>query len=137
MITAGLPRVAGVQPAAAAPLAAEAASWLDRVAQGSWQVLGAQIGLGVVLGFAVGYTAKKALRVALVILGIAVIAGVYLSKANLVTVHWDAVEGAYQQYVQGRGGIGTLLKEWASSLSGYIPVTGSFLVGFLLGFRAG
>ena len=116
---------------------AASGGWLDRIAQGSWEVLGTQVGLGVILGLAIGYTAKKALRIALLLLGITVIAGVYLTRSGFITVHWESVEAAYEQYVNGRGGLGFLIKEWASSLSGYIPVSGSFLVGFVLGFRAG
>ncbi|MBE3576143.1 MAG: hypothetical protein IMX00_00355 [Limnochordales bacterium] len=121
---------------ATAPPAASG-GWLDRIADGSWGVLGSQVGLGVILGLAVGYTAKKALRIALLLLGITVIAGVYLTRSGFITVNWESVEAAYEAYVNGRGGLGGLIKEWASFLSGYIPVSGSFLVGFVLGFRAG
>src|SRR5690606_29942379 len=38
-----------------------------------WPLLGGQIGLGVLLGFAVGYTAKKALKIGLILLGILVL----------------------------------------------------------------
>lgn len=127
------------QPLGAVPNAVTQAqaSWLERYAGGSWQVLGAQVGLGALLGFAVGYATKFALRLALLLVGVAVLLAVYLSRTGFLTVHWDALQTAYDQYVLGQGGVFVLLKSWASSLSGYIPISGGFVLGFLLGFRAG
>ena len=110
---------------------------VGRVASIDWPILGSQVGLGAILGFAVGYTAKKFLKVALVVVGILVVLGALLEQYGYITVHWTRVEELYARHIEAAGGFRGLAESWARTLGALIPVTGSFLVGFLLGMRRG
>jgi len=57
-----------------------------------------QLGGGFIMGFAVGYALKKLVKLALVVLGIFVMALLYLSNKGIIDVNYDVlakeVEGA-------------------------------------------
>lgn len=101
-----------------------------------WPTLGGQLGLGFVLGFAIGYAAKKALKVALVVTGVLALVAVALDRAGFVTVHWHQIEAVYNSHLP-REDLQVTVRSWAETLSGMIPVTGGFVVGFLFGLRKG
>ncbi len=103
----------------------------------NWGLLGQQAGLGFVLGLAVGYTVKKALRVALVLMGALTAVLVGLGRMGFITVHWDVVEQAYTGALQQAGGPGGLLNRVIAWFSTSIAAAGSFTVGFWAGFRLG
>lgn len=103
----------------------------------NWSVLGGQMGLGALLGFAVGFTAKKALKVALLLVGVAVVAGVLLENYGIISINWAAIEGMYARAVEQTGGLPVMLEDWSQRFGSLIPVAGSFTVGFLLGMRQG
>lgn len=102
-----------------------------------WTVLGGQMGLGVIVGYAVGFTMKKALKVALVVLGILVVLGVSLQSQGFITVHWGEIEGAYLRAMENTGGLRPFMEDWADRMGSLIPLTGSFALGFFLGLRRG
>ena len=102
-----------------------------------WWLLGERAGLGLLLGLAVGYTVKKALRAALVVVGLLVTALVALSRAGFVKVDWQAVEQAYSRAMDQVGGPPGLFQGLLGWFSGGLAVTGGFAVGFWVGFRLG
>lgn len=102
-----------------------------------WSVLGGQMGLGAVLGFAVGYTAKKALKIGFLLLGILVILGVSLQSYGFITVNWPRIEDTYVQVMEQTGDLKAFLQGAVERFGNLIPVTGSFALGFFLGLRRG
>ncbi|BAS25897.1 FUN14 domain-containing protein [Limnochorda pilosa] len=107
------------------------------VGQVDWALLGGQASLGALLGYAVGFTAKKAIKVGLVLLAIFLVAGVALEQMGFLVVNWGLIEEAYRGSVQQVGGLGGFLRDWADRFASFIPVGAGFGVGFLLGLRKG
>ena len=103
----------------------------------NWPLLGQQAGLGLVLGLAVGYSLKKALRAALLLLGALTAVLVGLGRMGFVTVHWEAVERSYTRALAEAGGPSGAMERIIAWFSSSIAVSGSFVVGFWLGFRMG
>jgi len=89
----------------------------------------AQLGGGTIAGIAVGYAAKKAARLGLLMLGLVVIGLYILAQQGLVTVHWDAVS---QGIEQGSRGIGSYISQMIKHLS---PSLVGFGVGFAIGLK--
>lgn len=89
----------------------------------------AQLGGGTVAGIAVGYAAKKAAKLALLLLG-AILIGLYaLSQQGFLTVHWDAVGHGIEEGSRGMGGwFSQMVKQLSPSLVG-------FGAGFLMGLK--
>ena len=102
-----------------------------------WPIIGKQVGLGLVLGFAVGYAAKKAIQVAFITVGLLLLILVGLQNAGFISIHWSAVEAAYNQYVNPPGGFNTVFTGWLNSLAAVIPGAGGFTVGFFWGLKKG
>lgn len=113
--------------------------WLDPAAPASpeWPILGAEAGLGLLLGFALGFTVKKALRLTLLIAGFLLLAGILFSQLGVISINWPAVDRLYATYVGGAGGLGALLEGWGAALAERIPVAGGVSVGFFLGLWRG
>jgi len=103
----------------------------------NWPVLGGQLALGTLLGLAIGFTIKKAIKAALIIAGVLVLAALALQHFDFITIHWANLESVYTRAVEESGGLVASLKAWANHLDSLIPVAGSFVVGFFLGLRAG
>jgi len=102
-----------------------------------WGLLGQRVGLGVLLGLAVGYTAKKALKVLLVIVAVLLLVLLLLQHYSFISINWHIIEEAYTQAFRHPNGIFGSLSGWASQLDMLIPVAGSFVMGFLIGLRLG
>lgn len=87
----------------------------------------AELGGGTLAGIAVGYAAKRAAKIALLMLGLILIGLYFLGQHGLVTVHWQTVS---QEIEQGSRGLGqwlsAMVKELGPSLVG---LTGGFLIG--------
>lgn len=105
--------------------------------QVDWALLGGQASLGLLLGYAIGYTTKKALKVGLVLLALLLVAGIALEELGFLVINWGAIEETYRGSVEQVGGLDALLKNWSDGLAAYIPVGAGFGVGFLLGLRKG
>lgn len=103
----------------------------------NWPLLGGQAGLGFVIGLAVGYSLKKALKVALLLVGAMTALFVGLAKMGFITVHWEALEAAYTGAMSQAGGAKGALDRIIAWFSSSVAAAGSFTLGFWLGFRAG
>lgn len=101
----------------------------------NWGILAQQVGLGALLGLAVGYTTKKALKIALVIVGVLLLALLVLQNYNFININWEVVEETYTQRFQHPGGVVGYLADWATHIDTLLPVAGSFVVGFLIGLK--
>mgnify|MGYP001229412735 CR=1 FL=1 len=103
----------------------------------NWPVLGGQLALGTLLGLAIGFTLKKALKVALVLAGVLVLTALALQHFDFITIHWANLENVYTRVMEQSGGLMAVLRQWAEQLDALIPVAGSFVVGFFVGLRLG
>ncbi len=92
-----------------------------------------QLGVGGVVGFIAGYALKKLIKLALVIIGVFILALVYLSYQGIISINFAALEnsvsGALGFTGQAAGLIGTIIS--------YVPLAGAFGLAFLLGFKMG
>ena len=87
----------------------------------------AQLGGGTLAGIAVGYAAKRAAKVALLLVGLIMIGLYLLAQHGLVTVHWQAVSQELEQGSRGAGQwLSTMIKELSPSLVG---LAGGFVIG--------
>lgn len=89
----------------------------------------AQMGGGTLAGIAVGYAAKRTLRLALVVLGVVLVGLYILSQQGFITVHWDQVSKGIEDGSRGAGAyVATMIRQLSPSLLG-------FGAGFALGFK--
>jgi uncharacterized membrane protein (Fun14 family) len=93
----------------------------------------AQIGVGGILGFLVGYALKKVAKLLMVLAGILVMVLAYLGLRGVITVNFEALESLISSGISS----GSWLVQVAVSILTAIPFAGSFLAGFLLGLRKG
>ena len=92
-----------------------------------------QLGLGAVGGFVVGFALKKIAKLFIVLIGIFVIALLYLSVNGVISINYSAL---WSTIANGLGGAGKAAS-WLVGLISLIPFIGSFMVGFLLGLKIG
>jgi uncharacterized membrane protein (Fun14 family) len=101
-----------------------------------WTGLGTEIGLGALAGFAVGYTAKKALKLVLIFIALMLLLAVALETHGIITVHWQTLEAGYSKAVRPE-----VLMDSFERLGGYVgrvlPASGGFVLGCVLGFKRG
>jgi len=105
--------------------------------QVDWTLLGGQASLGLLLGYAVGYTTKKALKVGLILVALLLVMGIALEELGFLVINWGVLEETYRGSVEQMGGLGGMLRQWSERLAAYLPVGAGFSVGFLLGLRNG
>lgn len=92
-----------------------------------------QLGTGAIGGFVVGYTIKKLAKLIVIMIGIFLLALIYLSSANILTVNYGELDKAVREWLGGAGqAVG-----WLTPIIAHLPFAGSFLVGFFLGFKMG
>jgi uncharacterized membrane protein (Fun14 family) len=92
-----------------------------------------QLGVGGIGGFIIGYAVKKISKIIAVIIGLFVIALLYLSTSGIVSINYGALWNAMGGWLGGAGQAAS----WLVSVISLIPFAGSFIVGFLLGFKLG
>ena len=96
----------------------------------------AALGFGGLLGAAAGYTAKKTIKFAAILVGIAFALFQVAAWYGLVQIDWTAVERSAGAV--WRDGQGTTLASRAwDVLSANLPFGGAFVAGFALGFKLG
>jgi uncharacterized membrane protein (Fun14 family) len=92
-----------------------------------------QLGIGGIGGFIVGYTIKKISKLIVILIGVFIIALLYLGTSGIISINygalWEALKGPFSFAGQAAG--------WLIGLISLIPFMGSFIVGFLLGFKLG
>lgn len=92
-----------------------------------------QFGLGGIGGFFIGYLVKKLTKIFAIIAAIFIVALLYLGYKGIISINydklWEAAKGAL-------GGTGALAEGLATIVS-LLPFTGSFLLGFLIGWKLG
>ena len=92
-----------------------------------------QLGLGADGGFVVGFALKKIAKLFIIVLGIFVIALLYLGASDIIDINFGALWSAVGGWL---GGVGEAAS-WLVGLIALIPFIGSFMAGFFLGFKLG
>jgi uncharacterized membrane protein (Fun14 family) len=92
-----------------------------------------QLGLGAVGGFIVGFAIKKLAKLFIVLLGILIIILLYLGTSGVISINYSALWNTIAGWLGGAGQAAS----WLVGLISLIPFLGSFMVGFLLGFKIG
>jgi uncharacterized membrane protein (Fun14 family) len=92
-----------------------------------------QVGAGGVGGFIVGYVVKKISKLIAFVIGLFVIALIYLSTQGILNINYDALWNALSS---GLGMAGSAFS-WLVSIISLLPFAGSLIAGFLLGFKLG
>ena len=92
-----------------------------------------QLGLGAIGGFVVGFALKKIAKIFLIVLGIFIVALLYLGASNIININFGALWNAVGGWLGGAGEAAS----WLVGLIAIIPFIGSFAVGFFLGFKLG
>jgi uncharacterized membrane protein (Fun14 family) len=95
--------------------------------------MGLQLGAGGIGGFIVGYAVKKISKLLAIVIGLFLIALIYLGTQNIITINYDALWKAVESSL-GLAGSGL---SWLVGIISLLPFAGSFIVGFLLGFKLG
>src|SRR5690606_41999802 len=89
-----------------------------------WPVIGQQVGLGMLLGFAVGYLAKKALKVALVVAGILFLLLVGLQHYDFIAINWTRMEETYSQALNPPSALDPVMRRSGDPLAVATPGAG-------------
>jgi len=92
-----------------------------------------QLGAGGIFGFLVGYTIKKLLKLAALILGIFALILMYLEYSGLINVNYERLSQIVQGFLSSSGNVSHLLVTFVS----HLPFAGSFTVGAMLGLKKG
>jgi len=92
-----------------------------------------QLGLGGVGGFIVGFAIKKISKLILILIGLFLIALLYLAARGIINIDYAALWNALKS-LSGHTGQAT---SWLIGLISILPFAGSFIVGFLLGLKLG
>ena len=92
-----------------------------------------QLGLGGVGGFIVGYAIKKISKLIVILMGLFIIALLYLGINGIISVNYGMLWNAMAGWL----GLAGQATSWLIGLVSLLPFVGSFLVGFALGFKFG
>ena len=93
-----------------------------------------QLGFGGLTGFAVGYALKKLFKLALIIAGLIVITVTYLQWKGIVTVNYDKLVQAIEDFFKSMAGEASGIY---SNIIANLPFAGAFIGGFLIGLKMG
>jgi uncharacterized membrane protein (Fun14 family) len=92
-----------------------------------------QLGIGGVGGFIGGYAVKKISKLILVLIGLSVIFLLYLGTSGIISINYDELWNALANTLTFAG----QAAGWLVGLVSVLPFMGSFVVGFMLGFKRG
>jgi uncharacterized membrane protein (Fun14 family) len=92
-----------------------------------------QLGVGGVGGFVVGFAIKKLSKLVLVLIGLFLLALIYLGARGIININYDALWSGLSSLL----GLAGSAFSWLVSVISLFPFAGSFLFGFLLGLKLG
>ena len=92
-----------------------------------------QFGVGGVGGFIAGYALKKLMKLVVVIIGLFILALVYLGYKGILSVNYDALGNS----VSGALGLTGQAADLITPIIAHLPFAGAFGLAFFLGFKIG
>jgi len=92
-----------------------------------------QLGVGGIGGFIGGYAIKKISKLIGVLMGLFIIFLLYLGTSGIVSINYEELWNALASLL----GFAGQAAAWLVGLISLLPFMGSFLAGFLLGFKLG
>ncbi len=92
-----------------------------------------QLGLGGIGGFIAGFALKKMMKLAALIIGIFVIALVYLGYQGIISINYSELGKA----VSGALGLTGTAANFLGPIIAHLPFAGTFGLGFFLGLKIG
>src|SRR3990170_4163371 len=90
-----------------------------------------QLGLGGIGGFIAGYALKKFMKIVPVIIGLFILALVYLGYQGIITINYSELGNAVKDGLGLTGQAADLI----TPIIAHLPFAGTFGVGFFLGFK--
>jgi len=92
-----------------------------------------QLGIGGIGGFIAGYAVKKISKLIVVLTGLFIIFLLYLGTSGIISINYEELWGSLNDLLSFAGQAAT----WLISLISLLPFMGSFIAGFVLGFKLG
>jgi uncharacterized membrane protein (Fun14 family) len=92
-----------------------------------------QLGIGGVGGFIVGYALKKLSKLILIVIGLFIIALIYLSTQGVININYGGLWNALNSLL----GEATSAFSWLVGVISLLPFAASFIAGFLVGLKLG
>jgi uncharacterized membrane protein (Fun14 family) len=92
-----------------------------------------QFGLGGIGGFILGFALKKIAKLFIVLIGIFIVALLYLGLNGIISINYDSL---WTTIANGLGGAGQAAS-WLVGVISLLPFVGSFVLGFVIGFKIG
>jgi uncharacterized membrane protein (Fun14 family) len=92
-----------------------------------------QLGVGGVGGFVVGYALKKLSKLILILIGLFILALIYLSTQGIININYNSLWSALSDLI----GVGSSVFSWLIGVISLLPFAASFIGGFLLGLKLG
>lgn len=92
-----------------------------------------QLGIGGIGGFVVGFVIKKISKLILFLIGLFFILLLYLGTSGVISVNYDKLFNALTSLLSFAGQAAS----WLVGIISLLPFVGSFIVGFMLGFKLG
>ena len=111
----------------------------------SSESLAVTIGGGFFGGMLIGYSMKKVIKIAVVVVGLFLAALAYLQYQQIIDINWNKLQMVSQNAlivlantISHLPSIGTSFHDTAFAMSSFgIPLTGSVSMGFAVGFIKG
>ena len=92
-----------------------------------------QLCIGAVGGFIVGFALKKLSKLTLFLIGLFVLALIYLSTRGIININYNALWTALASLL----GLAGSAFAWLIDVISILPFAGSFIAGFLIGLKLG
>jgi uncharacterized membrane protein (Fun14 family) len=91
------------------------------------------VGIGGIGGFIAGYAFKKFLKIVAVIIGLFILALIYLGYQGIISINFGELESSIANAL----GIAGQATGFIATIIALLPAAGSFGLGFFLGFKLG
>ncbi|MGC9345735.1 MAG: FUN14 domain-containing protein [Candidatus Bathyarchaeales archaeon] len=92
-----------------------------------------QLGVGGVGGFIAGYAVKKISKLIVVLTGLFIIFLLYLGTSGIISINYEELWNVLDGLLDFAGQAAS----WLTGLISLSPFMGSFIAGFVLGFKLG